>query len=182
MIFGDMPEDMKQVMEAQMERAEMAGTAFRHDIMRLIRSLPADDLMTFKSLMRHLQESTSSAFYLEGVAATTLEMKYDVCGGCGKNHDKDLLGDDPAPRDPEGGTEQLELFTMDGKVSRVDVPLPAPAERQSQMMAEYNLEETIDGIILCKGCGTASSSLEDRMLRPPGVRGCPGCQDKAKFG
>jgi hypothetical protein len=178
MIFGDVPDEVKQAMEAQMERAEMAGTAFRHDINRLIRNLPQDDLLTFKNLMRHMQESLSTAFYLEGVAATTLELRYDLCGGCGKNHEQDLLG---APReDPTEGTEQLELefdgLTTDEAVDRV------------ALMDEYNLYEGADkdgkptGEIFCRGCDTQVASLEDRMLRPSGVRGCPGCQHKAKFG
>lgn len=40
----------------------------------------------------------------------------------------------------------------------------------------------LNGPVKCTGCGSDYPNLADRMLRPPGVDGCGGCQQKAMWG
>jgi hypothetical protein len=43
-------------------------------------------------------------------------------------------------------------------------------------------EGNLFGPVICDGCGQEYVSLEDRMLRPPGLDGCHFCQLKSRLG
>lgn len=59
---------------------------------------------------------------------------------------------------------------------------------QISQMVEYHLddlrEEGTNKLVgfICLECGYQYPSIEDRMIRPPGIDNCPGCINKTKFG
>lgn len=93
----------------------------------------------------------------------------------------------------EQGSEQAE----EGGGAPVEKPVTPDASApwrieltptQLAQMAEYNIDDTYNQdtkefmYFACLNCGMQYPSIEDRMLKPPGVEGCSGCQQKAKWG
>lgn len=148
--------------------------------------------------------------YWQGIIEEKLRVR-GVCHHCGRDHAADLLGDDHEPTEDKAVAESNlngtvtfhgpdgQTFTetiVDGKV---DVPLwtqPTFEEvTEEQVDAENNIRENattwgvyfvdpanLQGQVKCGECDTTFISLEDRMLKPPGVKGCGTCQQKAKWG
>lgn len=100
----------------------------------------------------------------------------------------------------QGTVDPADEITMDeptGKVTEGKVDNQVPTQIGSQapvkyweqeIMDLYNIDDVRDEAtgkllhFMCKGCGIHVSSINDRTLSPPGVEGCSGCQQKAKFG
>lgn len=156
------------------------------------------------------EEAVRIAARYDGIASTTLKYRFGVCPGCNKNHEEEAMkifvaeGGGPKDSDPEWkfpepkadavstslpmkGASVPSFFEDDEKNSEPDERDALSPEDIANMVV-YNLDDLRDedthellGFI-CKGCGRRYVSIEDRMLREPGVKGCGGCQDKAKWG
>lgn len=200
MMFGPdgmgLPPEIEEALRNQMDRAEMSAEATRHDLIRFFNELTSDQLVTMRTILHHCSSDESGRYpsHLEGFISGILQFKFEVCVGCGKKHDDpsallpNYVGkDDPLlksqPQDEgetqvvDDGTEQLSLFS--------------DSELMADTMLEYDLRLPNDGEVeslpserpvICNGCGALYQSLEDRMLRAPGVDGCYGCQHKAAHG
>ena len=161
-IFGiPVPEELT----AQLEKQDMVADSHRHDISRLFQELERDHLLTLRLLFHEFSgdsEGQLSSYY-EGIVCATIAHRFDVCPGCGKNHENELL-----LRDKTGSLD--EGFS----------------EEQIAQMEEYNLDDLRDEITLqligfiCKNCGLRYPSIKDRMLRP--VDACHGCHLKSAHG
>lgn len=161
---------------AQRMREEniMRGDAFRHDIQRLFDELSVEHLMTLRRLLTLIAQQTDAtlASYLEGVASTTLHLKHDVCGGCGKNHLNDLLENETksneAAANTDNSNEQLNaLNNFKENLFVYQVVLPDGSH-------------TLNDPVICIYCGEVFESLEKRMETFPGPAGCPGCLNKTE--
>lgn len=186
-----------EFLRGQADRSEMAADSFRHDVQRFISEMSAEHLVTFRQILSQLvtNEDWRLVAYYEGVAAGTLHFKYNVCTGCGRDHDAEAMehmeeasgkGDpqpevEPRPSDTE---EQLILFDIDKNGNQQILSELTP--EKFKLMEEYNLDDVRDEDTLkllgfaCKNCGMRYPSIEDRMLREKDD--CSGCIQKAKWG
>lgn len=91
-------------------------------------------------------------------------------------------------RDPT--KEQLAAIS---KLAGEAPPRPLP-QHMEEMALQYGIEDAWEQLagdgkeILkfvgwqCNNCGKIYSSLQDRMMKPPGIEGCDGCIHKVKWG
>lgn len=168
-VFGEPPEEIKEQMKAEFDRQQMLTTSMQHDIARLFREQTLDNLRTMRILLHLIAASPLASAFYEGVAATILEEKFNVCA-CGSDHDEDLAGvlGDEAEVSPEGKAEVEAMAAFNDELA---------TDRLKLYGLEYH-----DGKLLCSNCGKEYPSIEDRALREPGPDGCPGCVEKTKWG
>lgn len=98
--LGDIPEEIKEQMQANRDRHEMAAEVWRHEVNDLLRGLEPEQLGTLRRIFQNM-DPTTCAYYI-GVITTLLEVLHGRCGGCGKNHDEDLLAVTQEVHDPDG--------------------------------------------------------------------------------
>lgn len=96
----EIPEELKQKMQEQRDRHEMAAEVWRHEVNDLLHALNPEQLATFRRLLMAMDANTVN--YYNGVVTTLLEIKHGVCPGCGKNHDEDLMAVGQEVHDPDG--------------------------------------------------------------------------------
>lgn len=143
----------------------MAGQQNAHAIMEALSTLNEEQLVALKGVLMFTNENPHTNGYFQGIISQILQKTYNICPGCGVNHDEV----------PPEWSEQEESNSAEKASTEVSVDV---------LMEEYNVVPYtgIDDQVQCKGCGLVSPNIEDRMLRPPGVKGCEGCQNKAKWG
>lgn len=199
----DNPGEFLAHVQQQAESAHGEMQAFQNDLRRLLgEELTVEQLITLRRVIAYVGASEGrTAMYYEGVITAIIEHKHGLCGGCGKDHLLDTLTRvEPHPDEDEPTTVETlggEKITFTSSVSpqpdtRREYP---PDSEREENMEKYGLREAdaMDferGLIagpderpvFCKECGALYQSLEDRMLRPPLVDGCQGCQHKAAHG
>ena len=203
--FVPLTPEQREELERQRAKEEMAVEDYRHSQQRLFIELPKEHLLTVRLMFHALSnldhvECIAMASYLEGLATASLHYRFKVCPGCGEDHDKEFFFADQESLDidPTGKTDtadKVDYITEPMPVKGGDIP-SLMEELDSglltaddiALMVQYNLDDVRDedtqkllGFI-CKGCGLRYISIEDRMLRPPGVEGCGGCQQKSAWG
>lgn len=147
----------------QVEQMQMHQEANAHETRHFFDSLDEGQLRKLSGLFQACYQSDGDASqYFIGIIAGMLDQKFKVCLACGRNHDAELK--DFAPAEEE------------------ELPQKRAAEETIELMKQYDVEILISGSLVCKNCETPIASLEDRMLRPPGTAGCPGCVEKEKWG
>lgn len=180
-------------MQAIRDRHEMMAQDQRNRIRSMIDAQTPEHLVVLRDLFQNFAHDANLASYFEGVAGTTLQLKFpDVCEGCGENHDE-LTHDDLSPESItlEELAEQTialrptedALLDAEGKVN--EDMLPEPIQNLNEQMDLFGVEPITDnplGEVRCKNCGMHYVSLADRMLREPGIEGCGGCIQKEKWG
>lgn len=195
------PEEMKEAIRSDMTRQKMQMDSFQHDVQRLFEELNKDHLLTLRHVFSHLAHADNGLYaaYLEGVAAASLRHRFNVCPSCGVNHDEEFIEAAKtvtvSDGEPVEGGEQPSLFAQEQQ-AMIDRQASEDADNKYrtflQTCREYNVRipEGVQGNtaepyktpVVCMGCGHEYVSLEDRMLADPGVKGCPGCMHKAKWG
>lgn len=146
-----------------------------HDASTFLESLTEEQLRGFRGILAAIRVGGEDAStYFIGLAGGIMSVKFGVCLACSKKHDE-------------------ELAHMAGPVAEPPVAPPAEAppeplmpdmteDERAILMEEYGIEEGEDGKLHCKNCMIHVASLQDRMLRKPGVDGCSGCQQKSAWG
>lgn len=197
-----LPPEIEEALRARQEHAEMHAEARQHEMLRFFEEMSIDQLLIMRSILSYSasDESGKYAAHLEGFVNGVLQWKHQVCIGCGKKHDpSELLEPIEKPEslhevaEYDDGTEQLEL-SFDENGTPDDLDKITEAQYQEKLL-EYlvrvpNNRDLQNGLVMepherpviCELCGALYQSLEDRMLRPPGVDGCFGCQNKAAHG
>lgn len=182
----------------QREHAELKADEFNIRVDQFIETLDREGTMVLRDLMSAIiatsQNPPHLAAHYEGWLAARLQYKFEVCMGCGKKHTNEAaldeaLDDILGPRNEENRGDALKpegekfvqgtLFEMASVSDSAVEAIYANAEEYG--VEVVNLGNPL-GAVRCIGCGTENPSLEDRMLREPGVKGCGGCQEKAKWG
>lgn len=167
--YGDLPPEIRQEIEREVDKADMVAETFRHDIQRMFDEMEKEHLVTLRLILRQLANSDDVRLscYLEGVAATTLHHRFHVCSSCGKDHDEELL---------KGMNEKSP--------AQVPEMEPDPVQNYKDNLALYQVHtiNTETTQVVCDHCDYTFASLEDRMRREAGPSGCPGCIHKAKWG
>lgn len=171
-------EAMQRQMQEAQDRAMMAATAARHQITRFFDELSIEQMTTLRTILSHVQNQPQIAFFYDGIAAQTLNLKHNVCAGCGVDHDQEEL--DALGKLSNGETS---------KDRHPSVPAPSDDEREKYVAAmdHYGVEPLTDdvdlyGPVRCKNCKKEYVNLADRMVDKPGPEGCEGCVLKTKFG
>ena len=179
-IFGELPEEVKQ----EALRHQASADEYRHTVARMFDEMPEDHLKAILGIMHNLtnlpsRQAMGLASFYEGIAAGKLHQRFNICIGCGLDHDKAL-------NDMGGGGEAKEHADSDPPKDPTE-PTELPPEDLSNM-EKFGLDDVRDEDTLkllyfvCLGCGMHYQSIEDRMKEPPGPEGCSGCRQKAKWG
>lgn len=168
MFFAGDPEEAQAMMQKLAEQQDMAQDVLRHEVERFFDSLDKEQLVALRHVMR-ATHGEGYAEYVAGLIGGILKYKYNVCG-CGRDHDQELLA---------GPTETSEQTDVTGGVNRADQMEVYDVRSPSEAEGEYGGGPNS---VICRTCGQVYVSLEDRMLREPGVKGCEGCQHQARWG
>jgi len=158
--MSEFTEHMKEVMafnREQMDRASQHGEELKTRITNFIDSLDADDLLTLRDIVTN-STNECVGHEIEGIITGCLVYKHR--------------------RSWSGETSPLEGMTASASIEK---QVASQEEERAANMVRYGLIPEGD-YFACANCGQFYISLEDRMLREPGVKGCKGCQEKAKFG
>lgn len=100
-----MPEDVQEFYKRQVERQQMQNDEHHLRIKGFFSELSLDHLQTFSRILARAQTEPTNAAYMEGMADAYIELRFNVCPGCGKNH----------------GTEELEqLLARQAELDRLD--------------------------------------------------------------
>jgi protein-arginine kinase activator protein McsA len=184
------------------ERHVAESDAVRHEFTRFLNELHDDGLRMIETMLDGMATSdhpARMAAFFSGKIGQIRETRFNICTACGKNHDKDLeelVGDGnkkdmPEPPPHVAARRKLDEAAEDSNAQPLWTPLGSTApmsEGELNRMAMFKLddlrmEDTNELLaFVCLGCGMRYSSIQDRILKPMGVEGCSGCQQKAKFG
>lgn len=188
--------EMPPEMRAQIEEAEAHRRLHMRDnthaLDEFLKSLDKDQLTALHMLVTTSDDKESSSYW-RGQISMVLNLKYDVCP-CGTDHDAELdAAFQPKDEPPTHAPNQTD--TLDGRpIEDVELPgevvdgEPTGLAEYMDLCEKYNVEPLGDPRdnavtkVKCKGCGIENPSLDDRMLRPPGIEGCTGCQQQSAWG
>lgn len=87
--FGDMPEEIKQQLQAQMDRQDMANHEAAHSTYRILDEMEPEQLRFMREFLVRVGDD-ESALYFVGYITGILATWYGVCPACGKDHDEEL--------------------------------------------------------------------------------------------
>lgn len=96
-------EFIKHVKETE-DQMRLEKENLLNNIKALFNEIDKDHLLTLRQLLGYMAEpklGTKLATYYEGYAVATLEGKYGVCGGCGRDHFVDNLNADHVAASPK---------------------------------------------------------------------------------
>lgn len=169
MTFGEM-------MQARQTHVRLHMADAKHRVRDFMMELSKEQYEVLSMIFNSIDDAADIAFY-RGQLLVIGEMKHDICS-CKENHLEAHAECSVTPDSVFGEQEEQ----VDPEV----IPdLHFAEDKNDALMEEYNVVKAGDEVptdFKCGGCGIAIVSLDDRMLRPPGVKGCEGCQHKAKFG
>lgn len=159
--------------QRQMEAAEARAHEMKVRVYSFLQNLPADDLVTVRDIIAlSVGDNGAFAHHAMGICHTLLVVVHKRCQGCGLDHDNDILGGEKV------ALEQERQSNYEDAAAKLANEVAA----QQAVMDEYGITRRLDGQLACSTCGVIIQSVEDRMLRRPGVEGCSSCQQKAKWG
>jgi len=168
--FGFLPLNDEQMaaLKQRYEHDQMHIQDNTHSVKHLLNELSKDNLEALDLVLLQCFHHINIG-YFRGQITQILEKKYNVCP-CGEDHDLQAA-------EPIG---EPVLTEVDDLVKEGSLKWYNLCEEYGVIAEPYS---DADGYVLkCTGCGAAVSSLDDRMLKPPGPAGCATCQDKMKWG
>lgn len=168
--FITTPEQMAE----HLQKLHMAQSGMSHKMHDVFDGMDKDQLITLTQIYAMIAagDQSRTAAYFDGFVSKTLQAKFSICPVCKVDHDEML--------DEQREQVQSDLTEDHSKPWHQDPVV-------IQMMDEYNVEPALPEDrncyeVKCKGCGTVSPNLDDRMLARPGVDGCSNCKQKAAWG
>jgi hypothetical protein len=108
----------------------------------------------------------------------------DKCMVCDLDHDEEinaLLPTAPAAEEPRVKTPDELVKDAEAEAAYAK-SLEMVREHEANLLKYELVQDFEKGGFKCFNCGMPSPSLEDRMMKPAGREGCPGCIQKAKWG
>ena len=158
---------------------------------RFVKDLGNEELATFGLFLTvTLDGGQNIAAYWRGRVDQELRNR-GVCPGCGVDHLSEEMEGLAVKADPHEAMAVVPPVDYTAVPSGKDWDQPTLFEESADnnilenarlWNVEFFTDFATSGPVICLGCGTQSPSLEDRMLREPGVDGCSTCQQKAKWG
>lgn len=165
------PEEARQYIEHQQQEAKIKGRDMIHRVSDLIDSLNDEQLGTLEYLTMALCNDPSYAGYVHGQVDTVRELKFGTCR-CGTDHDEELAQEFSTPPENQPDIETTHKDYLDaGAMKKYHIEF-VPDDLNDVYPTKYR----------CANCFTPIVSIEDRMLRAPGIDGCSGCQQMSKNG
>jgi hypothetical protein len=137
-----------QEVQAAQDRAVMSAQVVKHEVDNWIHGMSLDDLRAFRSLMSSIGEHGGGkrlGLFFLGQATALLSAKYNVCGGCGRNHDEEFLND-PAPAAEEQVEKPAPAPLVDMDALKKDVESREPAvdpKVHEEELIEYILKNDV---------------------------------------
>jgi hypothetical protein len=210
-MFGPPPPEIIAQLQARQEHQHMHAQDNTHAIKQLFDSLDEEQLRALDLLLANCMDSHTVLFF-RGRIEMLQQIKFDICPcGDNHNDDLDALTQDKGPTVPNASHEHkgrpvedvdlpvdpLKDFTVDPGLTDPEELVKARARfnDEAALMAEYRIEKNPDfgknpmehgpaaaSPFRCIDCKIGVASLEDRMLRKPGIEGCSGCQQKSAWG
>lgn len=195
---GEMPPELQAQLEAQQAHEQMHRQDEVHRRNAFLDKLNEDDIDLLDTIVFLCRENKQFSAYMRGQIAMFRMHKFGTCT-CGVNHaeeakemlnnppsedrdslTKEVIEKDDPDDDPEGIYEPEIVEDGNAALRAASSEFDQAAERADNMK-KYGLEEW-DGKYRCTNCHLSYESVEDRMLRSPGIDGCHGCQHKAATG
>lgn len=179
------PEEIKKAIAEQVDQEQAVYEASRLELERLFHDLSADQLSILKRLVNSIVANQLAGPYWEGVLSAYLMLKHNVCPGCGRNHDEEAAKFLAAEARKQTTISPSGDLEVEGQLVLPEMISP---EEYNELCVKYNVlpdEHSIPGPmapVKCMGCGLDYVSLADRMIKPPGIAGCHGCQSKSAWG
>lgn len=192
--FFQIPPEVLAQIAAHEDHKHMHHQDRIHQVKQFLDSLNEEQLEALDLVLLHVIHSEGDvAHFMRGQIIQIAQTKFDRCQ-CGEKHS-----------DPDAFKKPVEPNTATEHKGRPieDVPVPEDlykdwittpsnevvgvgSQRWKELLREYNLIETPAGegdvrTFTC-ACGMIYQSLQDRMLRPKGIEGCSGCQQKSAWG
>lgn len=154
--------------QAQIDAAAHRGVSF-------FESLNEEQLLTMRGLVNAMAANPEMTLpYYMGVISTHLQHRFGVCPACSKKHDdeliklvqtgKDEMSHGQADTDDEEMLQQAKAWGVEFIGMADGRPL------------------SVTPVKCVKNCGATNPTLADRMLKPAGPSGCPGCIHISKNG
>ena len=165
--------EMQRVQQAEYDKIIQKSQADKLEIEIFIGSLAPNQLVTLHKMMTTAISDNDCGWQLTGVITGALVWKHGRAWDGGES----LLAD--------GATSlAYKMYQAAGEpMNDLDRIEKDRADKTAALMKEYDVvPKPGTDYFECGNCGAFILSLEDRMIKPPGVRGCPGCIEKAKFG
>lgn len=167
-----MPEELKQAIIAH----HMKNDQISHEIAAFFEELNEEQLRILKgviSMLTYADNPVATGTYYIGLMVGILNQKFKLCLGCAGKHD-----------------EEAHKMYEDAQAEKLEHPLHMadqvkliPEEEAAQMLTYgVSVLKSQYPALICNGCGAIFINLEDRMLRPPGVKGCETCKQNQKWG
>lgn len=190
----------------QRDRHEMAQERNTFAMNSFIDSLDAEQsLAVLHMCAMAASEGSQFASSMMGRVMENRRLRLGLCPNCNENHGAELddimrsgaeeKPDHPpmTPEEEEAAREtdeQLELNIDFGNIEISNIEEGFPSKQDVIKADEYNVRIEPNGRVTCLGqCSETETvltstwpNLEDRMLRPPGTKGCNNCQLAAKWG
>lgn len=178
------------------ERMKLEALANAHEMHHFINGLDETELMKLIDLIKVVSADGAAAYYYIGVLANKLDVQHGKCMSCGLKHDEEL-----AELAGDGGPVNLNPLNKPVVQNFTGTPRPTPgspeekgdpndpvgprgSDKYNENMVNFGMEADDDGSdrVMCTACGKWYENLADRMVKPAGVAGCPGCIQKNKWG
>jgi hypothetical protein len=163
----------QQPTQEQIDRMNAQHTSGFLKFYEFVESLDETQMLSLLQLLHDVRGDESHNDRIAGLLQGRLRWDFNRCF-C-----SEALGEH-SPKDHDNPS----FVASGGATKAEESAVKTNAEAEAAMM-EYRMiwRFNSEGKTLhCKDCGMLYQSLEDRMLRSPGVEGCMGCQDVAKHG
>lgn len=112
------PEELKEFVIKKVTRQEMEVDATRHELARFFEELNPEQLRTLCHLFGQMDRKI--AMYYLGYVTSLLQTKFNLCAGCGRDHDKELFEPHDEVTVIEGDGTGKRLPPIDEHGNRVD--------------------------------------------------------------
>lgn len=193
-----MPEGLKQQLIRQHDKMHQVNDARGHDERALLMELSSDNLQTFERIVGTISQQSENEYaaFLQGAAAMVLDLQYNICFGCHRNHDieaaevmqaeaeKNTAAAEGVPGPIIGDLSPRTVVEL-WEAGREDWPMLGDfPDDVASYFDDWGVSAVVDQFpkVQCNECGLEYKSLSDRMLKKPMLDGCHGCQMKSARG
>lgn len=206
MTFFNSREELMAFMQEQAAKQEMAQDDYRHGVQRMFDELTEEQLVSLRHMLHNIAMSSESqlASYYEGQTSQALYHKFNICPGCGVDHEKELLTppEDIAEKKEENVMAPMDLsdellvevedahteYPKIGVATQTYVQTWLDEQGQRETMERLGLDDAYDeetkkflGFI-CLNCQMIHPSIQSRLNHGEDKNDCAGCIRKVKWG
>lgn len=209
--FNQLPEPVQEEIKQARDRGQLEIDVLKNNLRNFFETASEEHLLAVRSMLAMLRAAPEGIPFYEGILATFLFQRFNKCIWCSEDHTADfhlLDSTSNEPAEPEASIEMVrarlkvrqykievgEDLSLDEVQALNEQALRPPVDLIDRAkMEEWGLDdlwaegtEEIPDEFLGYVCATCKinrwPSIQDRMLSPKGIEGCPACQNKAKWG